>query len=150
MYGTAYGRLLSFYLVVVHKAWTTSTLLPRCAPIYWHVSMKHGLLLNTSIAKLSFCIWTTKAFCPSITELYRSFNEFQDIHNLASHIFELYPLLYSLVLFGFVQKCSVCSGGEPQPLAHLSHKLQCARQSLKIMVSYGNKYPRHKNAATCG
>ena len=33
--------------------------------------------------------------------------------------------------------------GEPQPVAHLSHKLQCARQSLKIMVSYGNKYPRH-------
>ena len=54
-----------FYLVVVHKAWTTSALLPRCAPIDWHVSMKHGLLLNTSIAKLSFCIWTTKAFCPS-------------------------------------------------------------------------------------
>ena len=25
----------------------------------------------------------------------------------------------------------------------LSHKLQCAHQSLKIMVSYGNKYPRH-------
>ena len=55
-----------FCLVVVHKAWTTSTLLPRCAPIDWHVSMKHGLLLNTSIAKLSICIWTTKAFCPSI------------------------------------------------------------------------------------
>ena len=54
-----------FCLVVVHKAWTTSTLLPRCAPIDWHVSMKHGLLLNTSIAKLSICIWTTKAFCPS-------------------------------------------------------------------------------------
>ena len=28
-------------------------------------------------------------------------------------------------------------------VARLSHKLQCARQSLKIMVSYGNKYPRH-------
>ena len=54
-----------FCLVVVHKAWTTSTLLPRCAPIDWHVSMKYGLLLNTSIAKLSICIWTTKAFCPS-------------------------------------------------------------------------------------
>ena len=32
---------------------------------------------------------------------------------------------------------------EPQPVPHLSHKLQCARQSLKIMVSYGNKNPRH-------
>ena len=41
------------------------------------------------------------------------------------------------------QKRSVCGGDEPQPVAHLSHKLQCARQSLKIMVSYGNKYPRH-------
>ena len=40
-------------------------------------------------------------------------------------------------------KRSVCGGDEPQPVAHLSHKLQCARQSLKIMVSYGNKYPRH-------
>ena len=48
------------------------------------------------------------------------------------------------------QKRSVCGGDEPQPVAHLSHKLQCARQSLKIMVSCGNKYPRHKNAATCG
>ena len=57
-----------FCLVVVHKAWTTSTLLPRCAPIDWHESMKYGLLLNTSIAKLSICIWTTKAFCPSIVE----------------------------------------------------------------------------------
>ena len=55
-----------FCLIVVHKAWTTSTLLPRCAPIGWHMSMKYGLLLNTSIAKLSICIWTTKAFCPSI------------------------------------------------------------------------------------
>ena len=35
------------------------------------------------------------------------------------------------------------AGDEPQPVAHLNHKLQCARQSLKIMVSYGNKYPRH-------
>ena len=42
-----------------------------------------------------------------------------------------------------VCKRSVCGGDEPQPVAHLSHKLQCARQSLKIMVSYGNKYPRH-------
>ena len=33
--------------------------------------------------------------------------------------------------------------GRPQPVAHLSHKMQCAHQSLKIMVSYGNKYPRH-------
>ena len=41
------------------------------------------------------------------------------------------------------QKRAVCGGDEPQPVAHLSHKLQCARQSLKIMVSYGNKYPRH-------
>ena len=40
-------------------------------------------------------------------------------------------------------KRSVCGGDESQPVAHLSHKLQCARQSLKIMVSYGNKYPRH-------
>ena len=48
------------------------------------------------------------------------------------------------------QKRSVCDWNEPQPVAHLSHKLQCASQSLKIMVSYGNKYPRHKNAATCG
>ena len=48
------------------------------------------------------------------------------------------------------QKRSVCGGDEPQPVAHLSHKLQCARQSLKIMVSYGNKYPCHKNAVTCG
>ena len=47
-------------------------------------------------------------------------------------------------------KRSVCGGDEPQPVSHLSHKLQCARQSFKIMVSYGNKYPRHKNAATCG
>ena len=62
-----------FYLVVVHKAWTTSALLPRCAPIYWHVSMKRGLLLNTSIAKLSFCIWTTKAFCPSFLGFMRIF-----------------------------------------------------------------------------
>ena len=31
------------------------------------------------------------------------------------------------------QKRSVCGGDEPQPVAHLSHKLQCARQSLKIM-----------------
>ena len=46
------------------------------------------------------------------------------------------------------QKRSVCGRDEPQPVAHLSHKLQCARQSWKIMVSYGNKYPRHKNAAT--
>ena len=38
---------------------------------------------------------------------------------------------------------AVCGGDEPQPVAHLSHKLQCARQSLKIMASYGNKYPRH-------
>ena len=48
---------------------------------------------------------------------------------------------------------ATCGGDmydEPQPVAHLSHKLQCARQSLKIMVSNGNKYPRHKNAATCG
>ena len=44
----------------------------------------------------------------------------------------------------YVCKRSVCGGDEPQPVAHLSHKLQCARQSLKIMVSYGNKYPRHK------
>ena len=43
----------------------------------------------------------------------------------------------------YVCKRSVCGGDEPQPVAHLSHKLQCARQSLKIMVSYGNKYPRH-------
>ena len=50
----------------------------------------------------------------------------------------------------YVCKRSVCGGDEPQPVAHLSHKLQCARQSLKIMVSYGNKYPRHKNAATRG
>ena len=28
-------------------------------------------------------------------------------------------------------------------VAETSHTLQCARQSLKIMVSYGNKYPRH-------
>ena len=48
------------------------------------------------------------------------------------------------------QKRSVCGGDEPQPVAHLSHKLECVRQSLKIMVSYGNKYPLHKNAATCG
>ena len=40
-------------------------------------------------------------------------------------------------------KRSVCGGDEPQPVAHLSHKLQCARQSLKIMISYGNKYPCH-------
>ena len=50
----------------------------------------------------------------------------------------------------YVCKRSVCGGDEPQPVAHLSLKLQCARQNLKIMVSYGNKYPRHKNAATCG
>ena len=43
----------------------------------------------------------------------------------------------------YVCKRSVCGGDEPQPVAHMSHKLQCARQSLKIMVSYGNKYPRH-------
>ena len=43
----------------------------------------------------------------------------------------------------YVCKRSVCGGDEPQPVAHLSHKLQCARQSLKIMVSYENKYPRH-------
>ena len=43
----------------------------------------------------------------------------------------------------YVCKRSVCGGDEPQPVAHLSHKLQCARQSLKIMVFYGNKYPRH-------
>ena len=43
----------------------------------------------------------------------------------------------------YICKRSVCGGDEPQPVAHLSHKLQCARQSLKIMVSYGNKYPRH-------
>ena len=43
-----------FCLIVVHKAWTTSTLLPRCAPIDRHVSMK---------SKLSICIWTTKALC---------------------------------------------------------------------------------------
>ena len=43
----------------------------------------------------------------------------------------------------YVCKRSVCGGDEPQPVAHLSYKLQCARQSLKIMVSYGNKYPRH-------
>ena len=43
----------------------------------------------------------------------------------------------------YVCKRSVCGGDEPQPVAHLSHKLQCARQSLKIMVSCGNKYPRH-------
>ena len=43
----------------------------------------------------------------------------------------------------YVCKRSVCGGDEPQPVAHLSHKLQCARQSLKIMVSYGNKYPRY-------
>ena len=70
-----------FYLVVVHKAWTTSALLPRCALIYWHVSMKHGLLLNTSIAKLSFCIWTTKAFRPSFIRLLsggRSFDKFKE------------------------------------------------------------------------
>ena len=35
------------------------------------------------------------------------------------------------------------AGTSHMPVAHLSHKLQCARQSLKIMVSYGNKYPRH-------
>ena len=34
------------------------------------------------------------------------------------------------------QKRSVCCGDEPQPVAHLRHKLQCARQSMKIMVSY--------------
>ena len=71
-----------FCLVVVHKAWTTSTLLPRCAPIDWHVSMKYGLLLNTSIAKLSICIWTTKAFCPSIKKvLDYQHNEFSLIEN---------------------------------------------------------------------
>ena len=43
----------------------------------------------------------------------------------------------------YVCKRSVCGGNEPQPVAYLSHKLQCARQNLKIMVSYGNKYPRH-------
>ena len=43
----------------------------------------------------------------------------------------------------YVCQRSVCGGDEPQPVAHLSHKLQCARLSLKIMVSYGNKYPRH-------
>ena len=43
----------------------------------------------------------------------------------------------------YVCKRSVCGGDEPQPVAHLSHKLQCARQSFKIMVSYGNKYRRH-------
>ena len=43
----------------------------------------------------------------------------------------------------YVCKRSVCGGDEPQPVAHLGHKLQCARQSLKIMLSYGNKYPRH-------
>ena len=48
------------------------------------------------------------------------------------------------------QKRSVCGGDEPHSVAHLSHKLQCAHQCLKIMVSYGNKYPRHKNAAACG
>ena len=42
------------------------------------------------------------------------------------------------------QKRSVCGGDGPQPVAHLSHKLQCVRQSLKIMVSYGNKCPRQK------
>ena len=47
-------------------------------------------------------------------------------------------------------KRSVCGGDEPQPVAHLSYKLQCAHQSLKIMVSYGNKYLCHKNTATCG
>ena len=41
----------------------------------------------------------------------------------------------------YVCKRSVCGGDEPQPVAHLSHKLQCARQ--KIMFFYGNKYPRH-------
>ena len=60
-----------FHLVVVHKKWTTSALLTRCAPIYCRVSMKHGLLLNTSIAKLS--LWTTKAFCPSNIELILSY-----------------------------------------------------------------------------
>ena len=34
------------------------------------------------------------------------------------------------------QKRSFCGGDEPQPVAHLRHKLQCARQSMKIMVSY--------------
>ena len=43
----------------------------------------------------------------------------------------------------YVCKRSVCGEDEPQPVAHLGHKLQCARQSLKIMLSYGNKYPRH-------
>ena len=32
-------------------------------------------------------------------------------------------------------RATACRTLEPQ--------LQCARQSLKIMVSYGNKYPRH-------
>ena len=40
-------------------------------------------------------------------------------------------------------RATACGTLEPQPVAHLSHKLQCARQSWKIMVSYGNKYPRH-------
>ena len=40
-------------------------------------------------------------------------------------------------------RATACRTLEQQPVAHLSHKLQCARQSLKIMVSYGNKYPRH-------
>ena len=31
------------------------------------------------------------------------------------------------------QERSVCAGDEPQSIAHLGHKLQCARQSLKIM-----------------
>ena len=39
-------------------------------------------------------------------------------------------------------RATACRTLEPQ--------LQCARQSLKIMVSYGNKYPRNKSAATCG
>ena len=49
-----------FLSEVVHKACTTSALPPRCAlNKARHVSMKHLLLLNTSIAKLSICIWTT-------------------------------------------------------------------------------------------
>ena len=31
----------------------------------------------------------------------------------------------------YVCKRSVCGGDEPQPVAHLSHKLQCARKKLE-------------------
>ena len=42
------------------------------------------------------------------------------------------------------QKRSVCGGDEPQPIAHLSHKLQCACQSLKIIVFFGKPLPATK------